>query len=263
VRQGYRRFDVPRPARLDDQSAPARSLSATSADLGLADVADSGTLSDMGVHQVLAAGRLPHRAARLLAAALVAAPLAVAVQPSAASTAGPTLTFDKAAFLSSHRIVSTETFDEFATPTEYPPRQRRVVIDSVRFRSVDPAPPSWAIDAGVASPDNALLRRFNSGSGPLGSLQLAIAFRDGGSSPALGFLLQPVATTSQFELVVTEANGDATSYVLPRDIGDTYIGVSSPNGVTRVLIRQHLETGVGLTNFAVNDVSRGRIAPAR
>jgi hypothetical protein len=115
------------------------------------------------------------------------------------------------------------------------------------------------IDAGIASPDNALLRRFNSGSGPLGSLQLAIAFRDGGSSPALGFLLQPFATTSQFELVVTEASGDATTYLLPPDIGDTYIGVSSPNRVTRVLIRQRSDLSGGLTNFAVNDVSRGRI----
>ena len=206
----------------------------------------------MGIHQVLAR-HSPHRAARIIAGVLVVAPLMVAAHGSSAdAVAATTLTFDKTAFLSSNPIVSTETFDEFATPTEYPPTQRRVVIDAVRFRSVDPGTPSWVVDAGVASPDNALLRRFNSGSGPLGSLQLAIAFRDGGSSPALGFLLQPFAT-----------RGHTTSYLLPRDIGDTYIGVSSPNGVKRVLIRQRSEISGGVTNFAVNDVSRGRIARAR
>jgi hypothetical protein len=243
---------------------PARSLSATSANLGLAGGAVASRLGDMGIHQVLAARRAPHRAARIVAGMMVAAPLMVAAHGSTAEAAAATnLTFDEAAFLSSNPIVSTETFDEFATPTEYPPTQRRVVIDAVRYRSVDPGTPSWVIDAGVASPDNALLRRFNSGSGPLGTLQLAIAFRDGGSSRALGFLLQPFATTSQFELIVTEATGDTTSYLLPRDIGDTYLGVSSPNGVKRVLIRQHSEISGGVTNFAVNDVSRGRIVRAR
>jgi hypothetical protein len=198
----------------------------------------------------------------MLAGALIAVPLILVAHGGTADAApDPTLTFDRAAFLSSNPIVSTETFDEFATPTEFPPKQRRVVIDAVRYRSVDPGPPSWAIDT-VGSPDNALLRRFNSGSGPLGSLQLAIAFRDGGSSPALGFLLQPFATTSQFELVVTEADLSTTTFVLPRDIGDTYIGVSSPDRIKRVLIRQVRAVSGGLTNFQINDTSRGRVFPA-
>jgi hypothetical protein len=217
----------------------------------------------MDLHEVFAGRHPQRRAARVLAAALVAAPLALTASGGAAEAApGATVTFDQTSFLSSNPIVSTETFDEFASPTEYPPTQRRVVIDAVRYRSVDPAPPGWVIDAGVASPDNALFRRFSTGSGPLGSLQLAIAFRDGGSSTAIGFLLQPFATTSQFELVITEASGDVTTMLLPRDIGDTYIGVSSPNRIKRVLIRQHSEISGGVTNFAVNDVSRGRILAA-
>jgi hypothetical protein len=209
----------------------------------------------------------PRRTSSLLIGALLAAPVIVVTQPPAAvGEASVTLTFDEAGFRASQPIVTTETFEEFPTPTEYPPTQRRVVIQSVRYRSIEDTPPSWAIDldpAEVASEDNVLLRRFNQGAGPVGRLRAAIAFRDGGSVPALGFRLEPFATSSPnaFELIVTEANGNVSSFQLPRDIDDTYIGLSSPNGLKRVVVTQHPETTGGIVNFAFDDVSRGRIAP--
>ena len=108
-----------------------------------------------------------------------------------------------------------------------------------------------------------LLRRFNSGAGAVGRLRVAIAFRDAGSVSALGFRLEPFATLSPnaFSLIVTEANGETTSMALPRDIDDTYIGLSSVNRIKRVVITQDRELLGGLVNFAVDDVSRSQIVP--
>jgi hypothetical protein len=206
-------------------------------------------------------------ALRVLVVGLLAAPLALVAQsPAANAEPGVVVTFDEAGFLSSSPVVTTETFEEFPIPTEYPPTQRRVVIQSVRYRSIENTSPSWVIDldpAAVTTPDSALFRRFNSGAGAVGLLRAAIAFRDGGSVPALGFRLEPFAIFSPnaFELIVTETNGDITSFPLPRDIDDTYIGLSSPNGIKRVVVTQHSEITGGVVNFAFDDVSRGRIVP--
>jgi hypothetical protein len=207
------------------------------------------------------------RVLRLVMAGLLSVSLGLVLHPpSAAAGTGVALTFDEGGFLSSSHIVTTETFEEFPTPTEYPPTQRRVVIQSVRYRSIENTSPSWVIDADPAetTPDNVLLRRFNSGAGAVGLLRAAIAFRDGGSVTALGFRLEPFATLSPnaFELIVTDANGAVTSLPLPRDIDDTYIGLSSPDGIKRVVITQHSEVTGGVVNFAVDDVSRSRIMAA-
>jgi hypothetical protein len=226
------------------------------------------TMRDMRVHQMLSGASARTRAMRLLIVGLLSAPL-VLVSPlsAAAAESDVTLTLDEAAFLSSAPIVTTETFEEFPIPTEYPPTQHRVVIQSVRYRSIEHTSPSWVIDldpAADTAPDSVLFRRFNSGAGAVGRLRVAIAFRDGGSVDALGFRLEPFAQLSPnaFELIVTEANGDTTSFLLPRDIDDTYIGLSSPNRIKRVLVTQHSELTGGIVNFAFDDVSRGRIFPA-
>jgi hypothetical protein len=219
----------------------------------------------MGAHTFFAAGRAPHTMLRLLAGTLISVPLVLLAQPSNAAESDVELTFDQAAFLASQPIVSTEDFNEFPTPTEYPPTQRRVVIDSVRYRSVDRTPPGWVIDIiGPPTPDNALTRRFNSGPGVAGHLAAAVAFRDGKSVRAVGFMLRPFFTlNNQFELIVTEADGATTSFVLPPDIGATYIGLSSPNLIKRVFITQDSALSGSLTNFAFDDVSRSRIITTR
>jgi hypothetical protein len=219
----------------------------------------------MGSHTFFAAGRAPHTIVRLLAGTLISVPLVLISQPSNAAASDVELTFDQAAFLSSQPIVSTEDFNEFATPTEYPPKQRRVVIDSVRYRSVDPSPPSWVIDiVGPPTPDNALTRRFNSGPGVVGPLEVAVAIRDGKSVRAVGFIFRPFFTSNnQFELIATEANGATTSFFLPPDIDATYIGLSSPNLIKKVFITQHSELTGSITNFAFDDVSRSPIITTR
>lgn len=213
----------------------------------------------MGALQMFATGRTVHSALRLLTAALLSAALVLPTAPWAAAGVGDAvLTFNESGFLRSRPIVSTETFEEFASPTEFPTNQRRIVIDSVRYRSVDPAPPFWTIELdGFPMPDNVLLRRFSSGAD---TAQLALGFRDGGSVRAVGFRLQPFATSNRFEIVVTEANGNTTSSLLAADIGTRYIGLSSPNRIKRVLISQRPEPSGGFTNFALDDVSRSRIA---
>jgi hypothetical protein len=216
----------------------------------------------MGAHTFFTAGRAPHTMLRLLAGTLISVPLVLLAQPSNAAESDVVLTFDQAAFLASQPIVSTEDFNEFPTPTEYPPKQRRVVIDSVRYRSVDQSPPSWAIDS-INTPDNALTRRFNSGPGVVGPLEMAVAFRDGKSVRAVGFTFLPFSPNNQFELIVTEADGATTSFFLRPDLGATYIGLSSPNLIKRVFITQHSGLAGGITNFALDDVSRGRIITTR
>jgi hypothetical protein len=197
---------------------------------------------------------------RLLLAALSTVTLVLGASPAQAAASGPVLTLDEHQFLSSRPIVSTETFEEFSTPTEFPTTQRRVVIDGVRYRSIDPAPPWWIVDQEFfAEPTNVLFRRFSSGFDV--TINLAIAFRDGGSARALGFRLNPFATNNRFELQVTEANGAVTTLALPIGmVGPQYVGVSSPNRIRRVLITQRSDiSGVSLSNFSLDDVSRGAI----
>src|SRR5436190_5081148 len=175
------------------------------------------------------------------------------------------MTFDEAAFLNSAPLVTTETFNEYPSPTEFPPDQLRIVSKSIRFRSVDPSPePGWIIDLdGFPNPDNVLFRHF-AVNGFEGTGQLAIAFRDGHSVPAVGFRLQAFGTPNQIELLVTETDGAVTSFFLPRDMYELYIGLTSPNGIKRVLIRQHPElTAGGMSNFSLDDVSRGQLSTTR
>jgi hypothetical protein len=198
--------------------------------------------------------------ARLLLAALSTAALVLGASPALAAASGPVLTLDEQQFLSSRPIVSTETFDEFSTPTEFPTTQRRVVIDGVRYRSVDVAPPWWIVDQEFfTQPTNVLFRRFSNGFET--TADLAVAFRDGGSARAIGFRLNPFATNNRFELRVTEADGATTTVALPIGIvGPQYVGLSSPNRIRRVVITQRSDLpGVSLSNFSLDDVSRSAI----
>ena len=214
----------------------------------------------MAAHTTSGAGG--HRVVtwRLLITALSATALFLGASPAEAAASGPVLTLDEQQFLGSRPIVSTETFDEFTTPTEFPITQRRVVIDGVRYRSVDKAPPWWIIDQEFfAQPTNVLFRRFSNGFGT--TADLAIAFRDGRPARAIGFRLNPFATNNQFELQVTEANGAITTLALPVGIvGPQYVGLSSPNRIRRVLITQRSDIpGVSLSNFSLDDVSRSAL----
>ena len=100
---------------------------------------------------------------------------------------------------------------------------------------------------------------------PPGVIRSQIAeLRDAGfeieERPALGFRLQVVATPNQVELVVTEANGAVTSFFLPPDMYELYLGLQSSVGIKRVLIRQHPElTAGGMGNISLDDVTRGRL----
>ena len=77
-------------------------------------------------------------------------------------------TTDKAVFLEHVRVHSTETFDEFATPTTFPASQRRLTFDGVRYTSLAPENPSFVIRLdGYPPRSNALSRNFTEGSSTL------------------------------------------------------------------------------------------------
>ena len=186
------------------------------------------------------------------------------------SSAGPKaghvrLTFDAAQFAATQPITSVSTF-EGLLDTQYPTTLRRPVIDSVRYQSLDPADPWWGFDIETRTSETdlstVLVRRF-SDTGFLGNGELALGFRDGGSVRAIGLWLTVFASSNQFELRVTEANGTKTSFMLPADVsGRIFIGLSSHRRIRKVLITQHPELTAGaLSNFAIDDVSRSKIQP--
>lgn len=170
------------------------------------------------------------------------------------------VTFDRAEFLATQPITSTETFESLDEQA-FPEDLIRPVVSSVRYRSLDTAAPSWGTQIeewdGVAS--KALLRRFPNG---YGHLDLALGFRDGGSVKAFGFWLHAFATLNSMALRVTEVDGRTTVISLGTVVQRTYIGLSSRKGISSVVIFQRpAQVGGAESNFSLDDVSRTHITP--
>jgi hypothetical protein len=69
----------------------------------------------------------------------------VTLGSSTRAVAAVILSTDRSLFLSSNPIVSTETFDDFPHPTQFPVTNHSVTIDLVTY--FDPAPnPGWTLD---------------------------------------------------------------------------------------------------------------------
>ncbi len=187
--------------------------------------------------------------------------LGATVSVSAASSghAGRlTVTYDEDAFLTANRIRVTQTFDD---PTEFPPEQRTVHFQGVRFRSKDTAPPYWRVGgvpgATVQCPEVCRLYRAFSDD-PDETADMKIAFRKRGSVRSFGFLLDIFGSPNQFVIRVVESDGTVTPIWLPPDARDTYVGLHSRIGIKKIVIEQPNQAE-GYGNFAIDQFSRSYI----
>ncbi len=205
-----------------------------------------------------------HRLVHGLLVAGVAMSVAVggAVDASAGGTEHSrrlTVTYDEDAFLQANRISVTQTFDD---PKEFPPEQRAVMFDGVRFWSKDTAPPYWRVGgvegATVQCPEVcSLYRAFRDGAD---SEVMTIAFRNHGVVRSFGFELSPFGSPNQFVIKVVEADGRVTPIWLQRDAGTTYLGLHSRIGIRKVVITQRPDKADGVSaNFSIDQVSRSYI----
>ena len=167
------------------------------------------------------------------------------------------LSTDRSLFLSSNPIVSTETFDEFPHPTQFPLSNHSVTIDLVTY--FDPAPnPGWRLDevSITSSPPNSL---FSS----LSVEDNIITFDRGGFVRGFGFQFipfgHPSGADARFHFLVNEINGATTDFL--RSPPDAFLGFSSSLGIRTVSVTQESVLGVK-TNFAFDDVSRSSVGLA-
>jgi hypothetical protein len=164
-----------------------------------------------------------------------------------------TLTTDRTVFLGSNSIVSTETFDEFVTPTQFPIADQTITISGVSYFSAI-SDPGWTVSNVfvTSSPPNVLFANA------LGDRTISF---DGGYVRSVGLIFRAVAVAAQFHFVVREIDGTLTDFVrLPND-GLTdfgYLGFSSSIGIESVLVSQQQGQGF-VTNFTFDDVSRSAV----
>jgi hypothetical protein len=167
------------------------------------------------------------------------------------------VTNDRAVFLSSNPIESTETFDGYSSPTWFPVGERTVTIDQVVY--VDSQQdPAWALEpvSNQHSAPNALLARL--------SLEdKVILFAVGGYVHAIGWSFIPMSSApgedARFRFVVQER--DLTSTEVPwAGMSMGFVGLSSNVGIRSILVHQERVDGVR-TNYAFDDVSRTRVIP--
>lgn len=199
----------------------------------------------------------PRRRLSRILGATVALLLVAAVSPPSSAGASVQYFADPGAFLAAANVVSTETYEEIPPPGPWDSSQRTVVVDMVRYRSLDTQPPGFrVVSSGWPPPASAALTRWFGGWQNTYELELGLV--NNGSTRALGFRL--VMTTRPNQFVVTAQLIDGSSHVieLEPDVNFQYVGLAAPTGITRVLIHQR---GSSESNFAIDDVSRGPVVP--
>lgn len=168
------------------------------------------------------------------------------------------VTYNEDLFLAKNSIRVTQTFDH---PTEFPPEQRTVYFQGVRFRSKDTAAPYWRVGgvegADVQCPEVCRLYRAFS-DGPDETADMKITFRRRGSVRSFGFLLDVFGAQNQFVIRVVESDGKVTPIWLPPDTGDIYVGLHSRIGIRKIVIQQPNQAD-GFGNFAIDEFSRSYI----
>ena len=176
--------------------------------------------------------------------------------PASAGEPSVTVTFDEAEFLADNPIRRTVTFENYLDGKEFPAHQRTVNIRCSRIRSLDAANPSWFIDGD--EDDRSLSRTFAGTSGP-DTADVGITFCSRKAVKAFGFRIAPIGGV--FVIRVTEADGTITRIGPLELIGgeETYFGLSSEKGITRVVIAQRSDLAGGYGNFSLDDISRSAL----
>lgn len=200
------------------------------------------------------------RIAGFVTATLIAAALAITSNPAAA--AGPKtlwVTYDETEFLTTRRLAVTETFDH---PRTFFRNQRIVSYAGLKLRSLDPAPPWWAVGpagSGSCPQDCALGRGFRY-LGPFGDdlgMSMHVPSDWDEFVYSLGFRLIASHPENRFVVRVIEDDGKVTPVRLPADIGEIYVGLHSSMGIKKVVIVQRADLSGGrLANFKIDDLSR-------
>jgi hypothetical protein len=168
-----------------------------------------------------------------------------------------TLVTDQNSFFRSNQIESTENFERFGdviTPGQ------TITIDSITYTDTDN--PEWRILEGFSSPNPSRILLSNS-VGPN-----ILTFGENNYVNALGFNLNPFVSTFdtdgniykfKFEFVVEEIDGAITSFPsVPEPGFYNFFGFSSNVGIKKLTVLQPAGQG-GETNFAFDDVSRGKV----
>ncbi len=174
----------------------------------------------------------------------------IAIGTSTYAIATVILTTDRSLFLSSNSIVSTETFDEFAHPTQFPVSDQSVTIDLVTYFDPTPAP-GWSLDqiSITSSPPNSLFTR--------NSLADKTITFESGFVRAFGFqfiaFVHAPGADARFHFLVSEIDGSITDFL--QSPPNEFLGFSSSVGIRSMSVIQERVQGV-LTNFAFDDVSR-------
>jgi hypothetical protein len=171
---------------------------------------------------------------------------------------GPSVSviYDEGDFLAAQAIVRTVTFEAYVGGKEFRAAQRTVNIRCARLRSIDTADPSWFI--GGDPVDQSLSRTFAGTAGP-DTADVGITFCGGRAVEAFGFRIDPLGGV--FVIRVTEADGSITR-IGPMELGsreETYFGLASRKGITRVVIAQRPDLAGGFANFSLDDISRSRL----
>lgn len=168
-----------------------------------------------------------------------------------------TLVTDQNSFLSSNQIESTEKFEGFGdviTPGQ------TITIDSITYTDTDN--PEWRI-AKSLSIQNPSRYIFSNSVGPN-----ILTLGENNYVNALGFNLNPFVAAFdtdgniykyKFEFVVEEIDGAITSFLsVPEPSYNNFFGFSSNVGIKKLTVLQPAGQG-GETNFAFDDVSRGKV----
>jgi hypothetical protein len=162
-------------------------------------------------------------------------------------------------FLSSTPIVSTETFDEFPSPTFF--FEPQVEIDKVLYKTDNPFEPEfpgnpvWTVGIG-AGPSVTNPNDF--GSNFIGNHQ--ISFGENQFVNAFGFFIGTggIFPTPNYEISVRETNG-ITSVISLTVINDVaYRGFVSTTGISSITVRDP-DSSIAVSNWSYDNVSRGEI----
>jgi hypothetical protein len=164
----------------------------------------------------------------------------------------------EAAFLAAANVVSTETFDEFASGTDL--GGPSATVDGITYTAVDPdpgppPPPRWSVHGSTVADSPPNVFEFSGR-----RAVTLLSFGDGMITHAIGFFLHTGADFPggvNYELTVTLGND--SHIVANASGGALYRGFLASEGIKSITI--DTETDIGGFNFEFDNVSRGAIVP--
>ena len=162
---------------------------------------------------------------------------------------------DEPAFFQATNIVSTETFDEFLTPTTL--GTGAVVTDGITYTSGEPAS-RWI--AGIQV--HQVFPRFVSPPNDFGTDLIGsnvLTFGEGRATDAIGFFILTAGVTMTYQISVTTAGGEQLNEPLVGEFQPAFRGFIAPEGITSVTVT-HISP-LSRINFSFDNVSRGSILP--